>query len=137
MGFKDKFGKYFQDSYYQKYGDRIASTSGTVVSIKYQEKNYFLFHTLVVDMVIKPEIGPGIVKARYKKIKLFKKVPFISISRGHKVMIMGLKGVKGKKDADVLQIQNVLNLTNKKDLVPIDHSLLKKSRQQAGGRARH
>jgi len=137
MGFKDKFGKYFQDSYYQKYGDRIASTSGTVVSIKFQEKNYFLFHTFVVDMVIKPEIGPGIVKCRYKKSKFFKKVPFIAISRGHKVMIMGLKGIKGKKDADVLQIQNVLNLTNKKDLVPIDHSLLKKSRQQAGGRTRH
>ena len=136
MGFKDKFNKYFQDSYYQKYGDRIASTSGTVVSIKYQEKNYLFFHKLVVDMVIKPEIGKGIVKARYKKNKFFKKVPFIPVSMGHKVMIMGLKGVKGKKDADILQIQNVLNLTNKKDLVPIDHSQIKRSRQQASGRPR-
>ena len=137
MGFKDKFNKYFQDSYYQKYGDRIASTSGTVVSIKYQEKNYILFHTLVVDMVIKPEVGKGIIKARYKKKRFFKKVAFIAVSMSHKVMIMGLKGVKGNKDADVLQIQNVLNLTTKKDLVPIDHSLLKKSRQQASGRSRH
>lgn len=137
MGFKDKFGKYFQDSYYQKYGDRIASTSGTVVSIKYQEKNYVLFHTLVVDMIIKPEMGKGIVKARYKKNKFFKKVPFVPVSIGHKVMIMGLMGIKGKKDADILQIQNVLNLTNKKDLVPIDHSQIKKSRQQASGRPRH
>ena len=29
-------------------------------------------------------------------------------------------------------IQNVLNLTTKKDLVPVDHSELKKSRQQVG-----
>jgi hypothetical protein len=137
MGFKDKFGKYFQDSYYQKYGDRIASTSGTVVSIKYREKSYIFFHTLVVDMVVKPEIGKGIVKARYKKNKFFKKVPFIQVGMGHKVMLMGLKGVKGAKDADILQIQNVLNLTTKKDLVPIDHSQIKKSRQQANGRQRH
>lgn len=47
-------------------------------------------------------------------------------------MLMGLKGVKGKKDADVLIIQNVLNLTTKRDLVPVDHSQIKKSRQQAG-----
>lgn len=136
MGFRDKFGKYFQDSYYQKYGDRIASTSGTVVSIKYQEKNYIFLHKLIVDMVIKPEIGKGIVKARYRKNKFFKKVPFIPVSIGHKVMLMGLKGVKGEKNADIIQIQNVLNLTNKKDLVPIDHSQIKKSRQQASGRPR-
>ncbi|HEY5525268.1 MAG TPA: hypothetical protein VIK26_08035, partial [Clostridium sp.] len=105
--------------------------------IKYQEKNYILFHTLVVDMVIKPEVGKGIIKARYKKKRFFKRVAFIAVSMSHKVMIMGLKGVKGNKDADVLQIQNVLNLTTKKDLVPIDHSLLKKSRQQAAGRSRH
>ena len=45
-------------------------------------------------------------------------------------MLMGLKGVKGKKDADILQIQNIINLTAKKDLIPIDHSQIKKSRQQ-------
>ena len=45
-------------------------------------------------------------------------------------MIMGLKGVKGKKDSDVIEVQNILNLTNKRDLMPFDHSQLKKARQQ-------
>ena len=132
MSFKDKFNKYFQDSYLEKYGDRIASTSGTGVSIKFTEKNYILFHRLIVDMVIKPEIGKAIVKARYKKNRWFKKVDFIPVNVGHKVMIMGLKGIKGKKDSEVIAIQNVLNLTTKRDLVPVDHSQIKKSRQQAG-----
>lgn len=132
MSFKEKFDKYFQESYMQKYGDRISSTAGTVVSIKHTKKNYILFHKLVVDLVIKPEIGKAIVKARYKKIRWFKPVDFIPVSVGHKVMLMGLKGVKGKKDAEILQIQNVLNLTTKKDLIPVDHSQLKRARQQSG-----
>jgi len=90
----------------------------------------------VVDMIIKPEVGKAVIKARYKKKKWFKKISFISIIRGHKVMIMGLKGIKGQKDADTIIIQNVLNLTTRKDLIPIDHSQIKKSRQQAG-RMRH
>ena len=45
---------------------------------------------------------------------------------------MGLKGKKGKKDAEILMVQNILNLTTKRDLIPVDHSQLKKSRQQAG-----
>jgi hypothetical protein len=132
MGFKDKFDKYFRDSYFQKYGDRIASAAGTVVSIKIREKNFIFFHRLVVDMIIKPEAGKSVLKARYIKNRWFKKVDFIPVKVGHKVMLMGLKGVKGKKDADVLTLQNVLNLTTKKDLVPIDHSQIKRSRQQAG-----
>ena len=47
-------------------------------------------------------------------------------------MIMGLKGVKGKKDSEILQIQNILNLTTKRDLIPIDHSQIKRTRQQNG-----
>ncbi|NLK94040.1 MAG: hypothetical protein GX275_02450 [Clostridiales bacterium] len=132
MGFRDKLDKYFRDSYFEKYGDRITSASGTVVSIKFKEKNYIIIKSLIVEMVIKSDVSKGIVKARYKKRRWFKKVEFISVKAGHKVMLMGLKGVKGKKDSDVIQIQNVLNLTTKKDLVPIDHSQLKKSRQQAG-----
>ena len=102
------------------------------MSIMFTEKNYILFHRLIVDMVIKPEIGKAIVKARYKKNRWFKKVDFIPVNVGHKVMIMGLKGIKGKKDSEVIAIQNVLNLTTKRDLVPVDHSQIKKSRQQAG-----
>lgn len=132
MGFKDKFNKYFQDSYFQKYGDRITSAAGTCVSVKYEEKNFILIQKLVVDIIIKPDAGKGIVKCRFKKVRFFKKPDFIQISKGNKLMIMGLKGVKGKKDSDVITIQNVLNLTTKKDLVPIDHSQIKKSRQQVG-----
>ena len=83
-----------------------------------------------VDIVIKSDVSKGVVKARYKKKRWFKKIEFIPISMGHKIMIMGLKGVKGKKDSDVIEVQNILNLTNKRDLMPFDHSQLKKARQQ-------
>lgn len=132
MGFKDKLNKYYTESYMQKYGDRISSASGTVVSIKLQEKNYFIIKSILVDMIIKSDVSKGVIKARYKKKKWFKKPNFIPVSTGHKVMLMGLKGKKGKKDAEVLMLQNILNLTTKKDLIPVDHSQLKKSRQQAG-----
>ena len=132
MAFKDKFDKYFRDSYFKKYGDRITSLSGTCISIKSEEKNYVIAHKLVVDMVIKPEVGRAVIKTRYKKFRWFKKIEFIQIKVGHKLMIMGLKGVKGKKDEDIIVIQNILNSTTKKDLIPIDHSQIKKSRQQAG-----
>ena len=101
------------------------------MSIKFTEKNYIIFHRLVVDMIIKPEVGRAVVKCRYKKMRWFKKVDFIPIKNGHKLIIMGLKGVKGKKDEDIVMIQNILNTTTKKDLIPIDHSQIKKSRQQA------
>ena len=132
MAFRDKMDKYFRDSYFQKYGDRITSASGTIVSVKTQEKNYFIAHKLICEMVIKPEVGKAVIKAKYSKFKWFKKIEFIALKIGHKVMIMGLKGVKGKKDSDIIQVQNIINLTTKKDLVPIDHSQIKKSRQQAG-----
>lgn len=130
MSFKDKFNKYFQDSYFEKYGDRITSASGTVVSVKVEEKNFFIIQKLVCDLVVKPEVGKSIIKCRYKKWRWFKKVDFIPLAMGHKVMIMGLKGVKGKKDSDIIQLQNIINLTAKRDLIPIDHSQIKKSRQQ-------
>lgn len=132
MGFKDKLNKYYTESYMQKYGDRISSASGTVVSIKLQEKNYFIIKSIIVDMIIKSDVSKGVVKARYKKRRWFKKPNFIPVSTGHKVMLMGLKGKKGKKDAEILMVQNILNLTTKRDLIPVDHSQLKKSRQQAG-----
>lgn len=131
MGFKDKLNKYFQDSYMDKYGDRVASASGTIVSVKFNEKNYIFIKKLIVDLVIKSDVSKGVVKATYKKNRWFKKPEFIPVKAGHKVIIMGLKGIKGKPDADIIAIQNVLNLTTKKDLMPFDHSQLKKSKQQA------
>ncbi|MDY6012312.1 hypothetical protein [Clostridium sp.] len=131
MGLKDKFDKYFRDSYFQKYGDRITSAQGTVMSVKTEEKNYVIFHKLIVNIIIKPDAGRSAIKCRYKRNRWFKKPEFIQLNKGHKVIIMGLKGVKGKKDSEIIQIQNILNLTTKKDLVPIDHSQIKKARQTA------
>ena len=34
MGFKDKITKYYSDAYMGKYGDRMTSVSGTVLSVK-------------------------------------------------------------------------------------------------------
>ncbi len=131
MGLKDKMNKYLQDSYMEKYGDRVASASGTVVSVKFTEKNYIIIKKLIVDLVIKSDTSRGVVKATYKKNRWFKKPEFIPVKIGNKVIVMGLKGIKGQKDADVIVLQNLLNLTTKKDLAPFDHSQLKKAKQQA------
>lgn len=132
MGLKirEKFDKYFRDSYFQKYGDRITSAQGTVMSFKLEEKSYLIYNKLTAEMIIKPEVGRSIIKARYKGAKWFKKPEFIPVSKGNKVMLMGLKGEQGKKDSDVIIIQNILNLTTKRDLIPVDHSQFKKARQQ-------
>lgn len=137
MGFKDKlsgkFNSYFQNAYMEKYGDRITSLSGTILSVKLTEKNYIIFNRLIVEMVVKPEVGKRVVKCWYKKNRWFKKPEFIAVKQGHKVMIMGVTGEKDskKENSQEVQIMNLLNLTTKKDLVPIDHSQIKKSRQQA------
>lgn len=137
MSFKDKlsgkFNSYFQSAYMEKYGDRITSLSGTILSVKLTEKNYIIFNKLIVEMVVKPEVGKKVVKCWYKKNRWFKKPEFIAVKQGHKVMIMGVTGDKNskKENSQEVQIMNLLNLTTKKDLIPIDHSQIKKSRQQA------
>lgn len=138
MGFKDKLGSYFQDAYMQKYGDRMTSVSGTVLSIKIVEKNYFIIKRIIVEAIIKPEIGKKVVKCWYKKNRWFKKPEFITVKQGHKVIVMGVTGEKDskKENSQEVQIMNLLNLTTKKDLVPFDHSQIKKSRQQANNMMR-
>lgn len=137
MSFKDKlsgkFNSYFQNAYMEKYGDRITSLSGTILSVKLTEKNYIIFNRLIVEMVVKHEVGKRVVKCWYKKNRWFKKPEFIAVKQGHKVMVMGVTGEKDskKENSQEVQIMNLLNLTTKKDLVPIDHSQIKKSRQQA------
>jgi hypothetical protein len=128
-----KFGNYFQNAYMQKYGDRITSVSGTILSVKLIEKSYIIFNRLMVEMVVKPEVGKRVVKCWYKKNRWFKKPEFISVKQGHKVIIMGVTGDKKskKENSQEVQIMNILNLTTKKDLIPIDHSQLKRSRQQS------
>jgi hypothetical protein len=142
MGLKEKisskFGNYFQNAYMEKYGDRITSISGTVLSVKFIEKSYIIFNRLMVEMVIKPEVGKKVVKCWYKKNRWFKKPEFIPVKQGNKVIVMGVTGDKEnkKENSQEVQIMNLLNLTTKKDLVPIDHSQIKKSRQQANNMMR-
>ncbi len=132
MGLKDKLGKYYQDAYMQKYGDRITSVNGTILSVKILEKSYIIFNRLFVDIIVKPETGRKVVKCQYKKAAWFKKPQFIDLKQGHKVMIMGLFGDKDskKENSQEIIISNILNLTTKKDLIPVDHSQIKKVRQQ-------
>lgn len=137
MGFKEKlsgkFNSYFQNAYIEKYGDRITSVSGTVLSVKLVEKSFIIFNKLVVEMVVKPEVGRKVVKCWYKKNRWFKKPEFIPVKQGHKIIIMGVTGDKEskKENSQEVQIMNLLNLTTKKDLIPVDHSQIKKSRQQS------
>lgn len=132
MSFKDKMSGYFQDAYMEKYKDRLTSTSGTVLSIKIEEKNILgIIRKLTAHILVKPEMGKGLVKTQYKVSKWFKKPTFIDVKQGHKVIIMGVTGVKGKANSEVVTISNIANLTTKKDLHPFDHNQIKKARQQA------
>ena len=132
MGFKDKMTKYYSDAYMEKYGDRMTSVAGTVLSVKTEVKSILgIFNKLHVFLVVKPEVGKQVVKCEYKKKRWFKKPQFIDVNQGHKVIIMGLKGVKGKANSENVLISNIANLTTRKDLHPFDHSQIKKARQQS------
>ena len=132
MGFKDKMTKYYSDDYMEKYGDRMTSVAGTILSVKTEVKSILgIFNKLHVFLVVKPEVGKQVVKCEYKKNRWFKKPQFIDVNQGHKVIIMGLKGVKGKANSENVLISNIANLTTRKDLHPFDHSQIKKARQQS------
>ena len=132
MGFKDKMTKYYSDAYMEKYGDRMTSVAGTILSVKTEVKSILgIFNKLHVFLVVKPEVGKQVVKCEYKQNKWFKKPQFIDVNQGHKVIIMGLKGNKGKANSENILVSNIANLTTKKDLHPFDHSQIKKARQQS------
>ena len=132
MGFKDKMTKYYSDAYMEKYGDRMTSVAGTILSVKTEVKSILgIFNKLHVFLVVKPEVGKQVVKCEYKQNKWFKKPQFIDVNQGHKVIIMGLKGIKGKANSENILVSNIANLTTKKDLHPLDHSQIKKARQQS------
>ena len=124
--------KYYSDAYMEKYGDRMTSVAGTILSVKTEVKSILgIFNKLHVFLVVKPEVGKQVVKCEYKKNRWFKKPQFIDVNQGHKVIIMGLKGVKGKANSENVLISNIANLTTRKDLHPFDHSQIKKARQQS------
>ena len=132
MGFKDKMTKYYSDAYMEKYGDRMTSVAGTILSVKTEVKSILgIFNKLHVFLVVKPEVGKQVVKCEYKQNKWFKKPQFIDVNQGHKVIIMGLKGIKGKANSENILVSNIANLTTKKDLHPFDHSQIKNARQQS------
>ena len=121
MGFKEKLQNRYTQSYLDKYGDRLVSIQGNVVSIKIEPKTVlWIFHKLMVILVIRPERSKSIVKCVYNKNKWFKKIPFIPINTGNLVIVQGMKGVKGKDHSETLTILNILNQTNKKDLFKTD-----------------
>ncbi|SHI39232.1 hypothetical protein SAMN02745163_00161 [Clostridium cavendishii DSM 21758] len=134
MGFKEKLAKYYTESYMKKYGDRLAQFQGSVISVKVEEKTIlWIFHKLSAVLIIRPERSKAIIKCAYKKNKWFKKPEFMVLSQGHNVVVQGLKPKKDKKSkntGEMISIMNILNLTTKKDLVPVDHSQMKKVRQQ-------
>lgn len=130
MGFKEKISKYYTDSYIKKYGDRMTQFQGNVLSSKVEEKTVlWIFHKIAATLIVKPDTSKMVIKCVYRKNSWFKKPSFLQVNQGHKVIIMGLKGEKGKDKNDSISIMNVINLTNKSDLVPVDHSQLKKVKQ--------
>ncbi|EGO86414.1 hypothetical protein CBCST_18217, partial [Clostridium botulinum C str. Stockholm] len=119
MGFKEKLSQHYTNSYLTKYGDRLTQAQGKVISIK-TEQNLFVFHKLIVTILIKPDRSKNITKCVYKKNKWFKKPLFMAVSQGHSLLIQGLKGKKGKSDREILQILNIINMTNKAQLIPVE-----------------
>lgn len=131
MGFKEKLSKYYADSYLEKYGDRMAQFQGNIISVKIEQKTIlWIFHKLVATLIVKPERTKSVVKCVYKKNSWFKKINFLTLNQGHNVIVQGIKS-SGKDGKEVIQLNNIINLTTKKDLVPVDHSKIKKTRQQS------
>lgn len=121
MGFKEKLQKSYTETYLKKYGDRLAQVQGNVVSIKLEEKSIlWIFHKLIVTLILKPDRSKGIIKCVYKKNRWFKKPDFININQGNLLIVQGLKGKKGKEGRETIQIINIKNMTTKKDLIPVE-----------------
>ena len=72
MGLKEKlsgkFCNYFQDAYMQKYGDRITSVSGTILSAKIVEKDYFIIKRIMVELNRKIQSDSNKLKKEYHKL---------------------------------------------------------------------
>ncbi len=130
MGFKDKMQNYYAKSYMEKNGDRLTQIQGNVVSIKIEEKSIlWLFHKLLVTLIIKPDRSKNVVKCTYKRHKWFKKPVFMSISQGHLLLVQGLKGKKGKVNSELIEVVNIRNMTTKKDLVVVEGNPTKPVKQ--------
>ena len=127
MGFKEKLSQSYTNNWLKKYGDRLTQLQGRVLSIKTEEKSFLgILNWLTVTIVLKQENSKSVASCIYKKRRWFKKPEFITIQQGHSLVIQGLKPDKKKKKKDVkeyISIMNVMNLTTKKDLVPVEGGL--------------
>lgn len=130
MGFKEKIQNYYTKSYMKKYGDRLTQVQGNVISIKVEEKSIlWIFHRLLVTLIIKPDRSKNITRCTYKRNRWFKKPEFMTINQGNLLVVQGVKGVKGKENSETIEIMNIRNMTTKKDLVKIDGNTPKTVRQ--------
>jgi hypothetical protein len=121
MSIKEKFSKYYTDTYLKRYGDRITQVQGNVVSVKIEEKTIlWIFHKLKAVLIVKPDRSKSVVKCVYNKNRWFKKPSFITINQGNLLIVQGLKGKKGKGEREAISIMNIRNLSTKKDLIPVE-----------------
>lgn len=124
MGIKDKLEEYQRDNFMEQYGDRITPVLGNLLAVKIERKTkFFLWHTLLVSLVVKPQNSKNVVRAQYKKGKFLKDPEFIALRQGNQVLVQGVKGDKGKEAAETVNIMNVVNLTDKTQLVQGDVSV--------------
>ncbi|WP_017415662.1 hypothetical protein [Clostridium tunisiense] len=128
MGFKEKLSESYTSNWLKKYGDRLTQLQGRVLSIKSEEKSFLgIINWITVTLVLKQENSKAVATCIYKKRRWFKKPEFVEIKQGHSLVIQGLKpDRKKKKNKDVkefISIMNVMNLTTKKDLVPVEGGL--------------
>lgn len=124
MSFKEKFAKQYAETFYKKNRDRITQIQGNVLSVKVEEKSIlWIFHKLFVTILVRPESSRNVVKCTYKKNRWFKKPKFMELAIGHRVLIQGLKGKKGKENREVIGAMNVMNYTTNESLMPIEGKL--------------
>ncbi|MCM0650424.1 hypothetical protein NBE98_18845 [Clostridium swellfunianum] len=121
MSIKEKFAKYYTETYLKRYGDRLTQIQGNIVSVKIEEKTIlWIFHKLKAVLIVKPDRSKSVIRCVYKKNRWFKKPTFMTVNQGNLVVVQGLKAKKGKDDKEGLSIMNIRNLSTKKDLVPVE-----------------
>ena len=68
MGIKNKFEDYQMEVFMDQYGDRLIPVYGNVLSIKVErQKKLFLWNTLNVSMVVKPQGSRNVQRCTHKK----------------------------------------------------------------------
>ncbi len=123
MGIKNKFEEYQMETFMEQYGDRLTPVYGHVLSAKIERtKKFFLWHVLNVNLVIKPAGSRNVQRCQYKKSG-FKLPPFIDIKQGNEVLVQGLKADKAKDPSDTITIMNVVNVSDRTQLVEGDLSV--------------